>query len=125
MNADVLIVGAGPAGLAAAVELRRLGAGRVVVSDRDDEAGGIPRHSAHTGFGARDLRRVLTGPGYARHYADAAAAAGADVRLGTTVTGWDGSPGGELSRAGGPPGDGRYSVTLTSAAGIETVRARA
>ena len=69
MNADVLVVGAGPAGLAAAVELRRLGAGTVVVADRDDEAGGIPRHSAHTGFGARDLRRVLTGPGYARRYA--------------------------------------------------------
>ena len=54
VTADVLIVGAGPAGLAAAVELRRLGAGSVVVADRDDEAGGIPRHSAHTGFGARD-----------------------------------------------------------------------
>ena len=33
--------------------------------DREDEAGGIPRHSAHTGFGLRDLHRVLTGPGYA------------------------------------------------------------
>jgi len=75
VKADVLVVGAGPAGLAAAVELRRLGAGSVLVADRDEEAGGIPRHSAHTGFGARDLRRVLTGPGYARHYAAAAAAA--------------------------------------------------
>ena len=54
MNADVLVVGAGPAGLAAAVELRKLGAGRVLVVDRDEAAGGIPRHSAHTGFGARD-----------------------------------------------------------------------
>src|SRR5216683_5241417 len=115
MSADVLVVGAGPAGLAAAAELRRLGAGRVVVADRDDEAGGIPRHSAHTGFGARDLRRVLTGPGYARRYADAAAAAGADIRLGTTVTGWDGSV-----RPGGP-----YRVTLTSAAGTDTVDAAA
>src|SRR5215469_8177755 len=90
ITTDVLIVGAGPAGLAAGVELRRLGAGSVVIADRDDEAGGIPRHSAHSGFGARDLRRVLTGPRYARHYADAAAAAGADIRLGTTVTGWGG-----------------------------------
>src|SRR5207302_5767973 len=98
LTADVLIVGAGPAGLAAAVELRRLGVGRVLVVDRDDEAGGIPRHSAHTGFGARDLRRVLTGPRYARHYANAAAAAGADIRPGTTVTGWD------LPGAAGPCG---------------------
>src|SRR5215831_14803389 len=121
MTADVLIVGAGPAGLAAAVELRGLGAGSVLVADRDDEAGGIPRHSAHTGFGARDLRRVLTGPGYARHYAEAAASAGADIRLSTTVTGWGGP-----RRPGGPSGaDGRHRVTLASAAGIDTVTARA
>jgi thioredoxin reductase len=118
----VLIVGAGPAGLAAAVELRRLGAGTVLVADRDDEAGGIPRHSEHTGFGARDLRRVLTGPAYARRYAAAAAAAGADLRLGTTVSGWDGdgTPDGGLAR-----GDGPHRVRLTSSAGIETVAARA
>jgi thioredoxin reductase len=121
----VLIVGAGPAGLAAAVELRRLGVGPVVVLDRDDAAGGIPRHSEHTGFGARDLRRVLTGPGYARWYAEAAAVAGADIRLGTTVTGWDGTPEDGLSFGGGPPGDGQHSVALTSAAGIETVTAGA
>src|SRR5215472_9854828 len=117
ITTDVLIVGAGPAGLAAGVELRRLGAGSVLIADRDDEAGGIPRHSAHSGFGARDLRRVLTGPRYARHYADAAAAAGADIRLGTTVTGW-----------GGPrrPGaDGPHRVTLASAAGLDTVATRA
>jgi thioredoxin reductase len=127
VNTDVLVVGAGPAGLAAAVELRRLGAGRVLVADRDDEAGGIPRHSAHTGFGARDLRRALTGPRYARHYADAAEAAGADIHVGTTVTGWDGLPAGD-----GPPGaDGLYGAggphraTLTSAAGVSTVDARA
>src|SRR5215468_12362662 len=93
----------------------------VLVVDRDDEAGGIPRHSAHTGFGARDLRRVLTGPGYARRYADAAAAAGAQIRLGTTVTGWDRPP-----QAGGPPrAGGRHGVTLASAAGLDTVDARA
>src|SRR5262250_1984791 len=109
VTADVLVVGAGPAGLAAAVELRRLGAGSVLVVERDNAAGGIPRHSAHTGFGARDLRRVLSGPAYARRYADAAAGAGAEIRLGTTVTGWDGP----------------RRVTLTSAAGVETVEAGA
>ena len=124
-TADVLIVGAGPAGLAAAVELRRLGAGAVLVADRDDAAGGIPRHSQHTGFGARDLRRVLAGPAYARRYADAAAAAGAEIRLGTTVTGWDGTPGGGSPLGGGAPGTDQYSVALTSSAGIETVAARA
>ena len=75
MNVDVLIVGAGPAGLAAAAELRRLGAGQVLVADREQQPGGVPRHSAHTGYGMRDLHRVLTGPAYARRYAAAAAAA--------------------------------------------------
>ena len=46
MNADVLVVGAGPAGLAAAVELRKLGAGRVLVVDRDEAAGGSGPASA-------------------------------------------------------------------------------
>jgi len=126
VTTDVLIVGAGPAGLAAAVELRRLGAGSVVVADRDDEAGGIPRHSEHTGFGARDLRRVLTGPGYARHYAEAAAAAGADIRLGTTVTGWGGLSASDPPPVGGLPGaGGQHGATLTSSAGVDTVAARA
>src|SRR5215468_37560 len=132
VTADVLVVGAGPAGLAAAVELRRLGAGDVLVVDRDDEAGGIPRHSAHTGFGARDLRCVLTGPGYARRYADAAAAAGAQIRLGTTVTGWDGLSASDPPRVGGLPGagglhraGGQHGATLTSSSGVDTVAARA
>jgi len=109
MNVDVLIVGAGPAGLAAAAELRRLGAGQVLVADREQQPGGVPRHSAHTGYGMRDLHRVLTGPAYAQRYAAAAAAAGAEIRTGTTVTGW--------------AGNGR--ATLTSSGGIETVSHRA
>src|SRR5215470_16988214 len=119
VTADVLIVGAGPAGLAAAVELRRLGAGAVLVADRDDAAGGIPRHSEHTGFGVRDLRRVLTGPAYACRYADAAAAAGADIGGATRVTGGGGGP-----RGGGwAEGSAPYGVSLTRGAGSETVAA--
>ena len=109
MNVDVLVAGAGPAGLAAAIELRRLGAGRILVADREPEAGGVPRHSEHTGYGLRDLRRVMTGPGYARHYARAAARAGAEIRAQSAVTGWAGD---------------RVAI-LTSPGGIETVAARA
>ena len=109
MNVDVLVVGAGPAGLSAAVELRRLGAGTVLVADREAAAGGVPRHSWHTGYGLRDLRRVMTGPAYARALVDAAVSAGASLRLGTTV-----------SCLGGGP-----SAVLTSSLGIETVQARA
>ena len=75
MNLDVLVVGAGPAGLSAAVELRRLGVRSVVVADREAEPGGIPRHSWHTGYGLRDLHRFMTGPAYARALTGAAVAA--------------------------------------------------
>jgi thioredoxin reductase len=128
MNVDVLIAGAGPAGLAAGIELRRLGVSRILIVDREAEPGGVPRHSAHTGYGLRDLHRVMTGPAYARHYVRAAVRAGAEIRAGTTVTGWPGLPGGP-----GPAGDASdltgpaspRSVTLTSADGIETVTAAA
>ena len=100
-EADVVVVGAGPAGLTAARELRGLGVRSVVVLEREAEAGGIPRHSNHTGYGIRDLRRVMSGPDYAKRLADRAVAVGADVRTQSMVTGWDGdqtlwitSPGG-------------------------------
>ena len=55
---DVLIVGAGPAGLSAAADLRAVGAS-VIVAEREQEPGGIPRHTEHLGYGMRDLHRVL------------------------------------------------------------------
>ncbi len=116
MSIDVLVVGAGPAGLSAAIELRRLGVGSVLVADREPAPGGVPRHSWHTGYGLRDLRRVMTGPAYARTLAGAAVAAGAQIRLGATVTGW-------VTGAVGSAGS--HAVTMTSADGIETVHAAA
>ncbi|MET9480682.1 FAD-dependent oxidoreductase [Streptomyces sp. NPDC006638] len=89
-SVDVLVVGAGPAGLAAAARLAATGAGTVEVVDREEQAGGIPRHCYHAGFGLRDLRRPMSGPAYARHWSDTAAGAGALVRTGVSVTGWAG-----------------------------------
>jgi thioredoxin reductase len=85
---DVLIVGAGPAGLTAAARLAPHVAGEVLVLDREAEAGGIPRHSNHTGYGLRDLRTILSGPSYARRLAHAASSAGATIRTRSMVTGW-------------------------------------
>ncbi|MFA3843380.1 NAD(P)/FAD-dependent oxidoreductase [Streptomyces aureus] len=85
---DVLIIGGGPAGLTAAAELKHLGAGDVLVADREEHAGGIPRHSDHTGYGLRDLHRVMTGPAYARHLICQATDAGAEIRTRTMITGW-------------------------------------
>jgi thioredoxin reductase len=129
VNVDVLIAGAGPAGLAAAIELRKLGVGDVCVVDREQEAGGIPRHCSHTGYGVRDLNRLMTGPAYARHYRLAASAAGVTLRTGTTLTGWP-TAGGELAADGSAPviqarQPGTITATLTSQSGIEDVHARA
>jgi thioredoxin reductase len=88
---DVLVVGGGPAGLSIATELARLGAGAVEVVEREEQAGGIPRHSAHVGYGLRDLHRVTTGPGYARRLVESAIGAGVSVRTGVTATDWAGA----------------------------------
>ncbi|GHA07334.1 NAD(P)/FAD-dependent oxidoreductase [Streptomyces echinoruber] len=96
-DVDVLVVGAGPAGLAAAARLAAAGAGRIEVLERERRAGGVPRHCAHGGFGtlARPLTgptpaRPLTGPALARLLTDAAVRAGAAVRTGVTALDWAG-----------------------------------
>ena len=88
IHSDVLIVGAGPAGLAAGIELKRLGVEHVLVVDREKEAGGIPRNCHHTGFGIRDMYRVLTGPQYAARYVRLAQQAGVEILTETSVTNW-------------------------------------
>ena len=62
---DILIVGAGPGGLAAAKGAREAGAERVFLLERDDRAGGILNQCIHDGFGIIRYRQQLTGPEYA------------------------------------------------------------
>lgn len=88
-NAEVLVIGAGPAGLAAATRLKSLGVVNVIVVDREQQAGGIPRHCGHPPFGMREFGRVLTGPVYARRLADQAQHAGVELRLGCSVVAID------------------------------------
>jgi thioredoxin reductase len=89
-QADVLVVGAGPAGLTAATALRESGVDSVMVIERETDAGGIPRHSDHTGYGVRDLHRVLTGPQYARRLVEQARDWRVDLRTSTMATDWAG-----------------------------------
>src|SRR5512132_3176752 len=96
-----VIVGGGPSGLAAAIELRGLGVSPVTVIEREREAGGIPRHSDHSGFGLRDLRTVLSGPRYAQRYRELAEEKGVDIAAETMVTDWEGERRLRLTGPGG------------------------
>ena len=62
---DVIVIGAGPAGLSAATDLGRRGLS-VIVLDRKDQAGSIPRHCDHPPYGLREFHRLMRGPAYAR-----------------------------------------------------------
>ncbi len=90
MTYDVLIVGAGPAGLSAAIELKNQGVDNILVVDREPEAGGMPRFCHHTGFGREDLWRMWSGPKYAKYYRDLADKMNVEVRTSTTILGWKG-----------------------------------
>ncbi|OLZ70248.1 oxidoreductase [Streptomyces sp. IMTB 2501] len=114
-SVDVLVVGAGPAGLSAAARLAASGAGRVEVLEREQQAGGVPRHCAHGGFGT--WTRPLTGPRYVRLLTEAAERAGAVIRTGTSVLDWAGPD---------PAGPGaRPVLTAVGPGGPETIEARA
>ena len=94
IEADVAIVGGGTAGLSLACALKRLGVDRVVVLEREREAGGIPRHCGHYPFGLREYGRLMRGPDYARRNVAAAHEAGVEILIETTVTRL--RPGGQL-----------------------------
>ncbi|MFF1836519.1 FAD/NAD(P)-binding oxidoreductase [Streptomyces sp. NPDC058231] len=106
---DVLVVGAGPAGLGAGAELAASGVGRVEILEREQAAGGVPRHCFHGGFGAGRAGGGLTGPAYARRCVAAAVRAGVLLRTGVTVTGWAGP----------------RTVDVTGPTGLERITARA
>ncbi len=109
MQADVAIIGAGPAGLAAAAHLGLMGVKNIVVLEREAEPGGIPRHCGHSPFGMREFRRVLGGVSYARRLAGRAESAGARILCNTTVTALH--PGPELDLTG-PGGAERLSARV-------------
>jgi NADPH-dependent 2,4-dienoyl-CoA reductase/sulfur reductase-like enzyme len=85
MRADVAIVGAGPAGLAAAIAAKENGARDVVIIDREEGPGGILRQCIHNGFGLHMFGEELTGPEYAARYIDKAKASGVEFLNETMV----------------------------------------
>lgn len=89
---DVLVIGGGPAGLAAAIEARREGAERILVLERDRELGGILQQCVHNGFGLRVFKEELTGPEYAERFIGELRSLEIEYRLGCMVTALGGEP---------------------------------
>jgi len=83
----IIVVGGGPAGMAAAVAAYDRGVKDVVILDREPHLGGILMQCIHNGFGLHKLGQELTGPEYASVYAQKVAERGIQVYYETTVTG--------------------------------------
>jgi NADPH-dependent 2,4-dienoyl-CoA reductase/sulfur reductase-like enzyme len=82
---DVIVIGSGPAGLAAAIEAKKAGAEDVLIIERDKELGGILLQCIHNGFGVEILKEDLTGPTYAQRYIDEVAQLGVETLLDAMV----------------------------------------
>jgi thioredoxin reductase len=68
LNFDVLIIGGGPAGLAAAVRLKKLGINDILILEREKHLGGILRQCIHDGFGLTRFNEALSGPEYGARF---------------------------------------------------------
>ena len=82
---DVIVIGSGPGGLAAAIAAKKGGADDVLVLERDVELGGILLQCIHNGFGMETFKEDLPGPGYAQRFVDEAKAIGVEYLLDTMV----------------------------------------
>ena len=82
---DIVIVGGGPAGLAAAVAARRAGVQDILILERDGHLGGILNQCIHNGFGLHTFKEELTGPEYAARFIEQAMAENIPCKLNTMV----------------------------------------
>lgn len=82
---QLIIIGGGPAGLAAALEARKAGLEDILILERDQRLGGILNQCIHNGFGLHTFKEELTGPEYAQRYIDQVEAAGIPYQLNSMV----------------------------------------
>ena len=82
---DLIVIGGGPAGLAAAVSAKKQGIEKILILERDRELGGILNQCIHNGFGLHTFQEELTGPEYAQRFIDQAKEYEVPYKLNTMV----------------------------------------
>lgn len=82
---DIVIIGGGPAGLAAAVSAKEHGIERILIIERDKELGGILNQCIHNGFGLHTFKEELTGPEYASRFIEQIKELKIEYKLNTMV----------------------------------------
>ena len=80
---DIVIIGGGPAGLAAAVSAKNNGIDDILILERDKELGGILNQCIHNGFGLHTFKEELTGPEYAGRFTSQVKELGIEYKLNT------------------------------------------
>ena len=120
---DVVVIGGGPAGMAAALAAHKAGA-RVAIVEREQHLGGILRQCIHPGFGLSHFKQELTGPEYAQRFIDQVRATDIALFLDSMVIGIDSDR--SAMGADGAAGDAAvHTVTLMSPAGMLQLTGRA
>lgn len=113
---DVVVIGGGPAGMAAALAAHKAGA-RVAIVEREQHLGGILRQCIHPGFGLSHFKQELTGPEYAQRFIDQVRATNIALFLDSMVLGIDSGESTEDATL--------HTVTLMSRAGMLRLTGRA